>query len=67
MKRRFGAVEREKELLQNSSSAGQSEVQIIIITLSMHPMIALIVTQKWHCLNFILADDEQDSVSGGKG
>ena len=26
LKRRFGAVEREKELLQNSSSAGHSEV-----------------------------------------
>ena len=26
LKRRFGAVEREKELLQNSSTAGHSEV-----------------------------------------
>ena len=29
LKRRFGAVEREKELLQNSSSAGHSEVDIV--------------------------------------
>ena len=33
LKRRFGAAEREKELLQNSSSAGQSELMSKIASL----------------------------------